>query len=489
MKTPSINPDGGNTMIMALATILILSLIGANVLGNLTTRYNVSNTQVRGWKQAQQAAEAAADIAYAEIRKTLVDRTNPAFVGWTADGATLTSPVTTFGDSNLQASATVEPFYWDPMTGNPWYRIRAKGTAPLPGLKRVTMDSRMNVDTRGDSLLRKIDFNFDHFIANYGPKGDGVGKALISVAAPQISRRLELVAAPVTPFSAAIKASGTYYGLGSAAQIDSYDSSVGPYPGWDVARGTDDPITNPRFKDSQSGHVQIGTGTATVMGYIYGNLATNGGTVRRGEYVKGTIDNNVPFTLPPYKMPTMERIREVTLSNVTSTMTLTPPDSGTARAPVYYELSSFNGDLTINRVSPTADTYVAFRVMNDFRGGVTVKPGVHAQFFIEGSIIIRKAGDIVNQTGYPGNVQFYGISPTNPSTTQVVTMGPPGNFSAVIYAPSADYSMNGNPDITGALVCHNFYANGNTGWHYDRQLDSVGEAVDYRVASYVEDIR
>jgi hypothetical protein len=49
--------------------------------------------------------------------------------------------------------------------------------------------------------------------------------------------------------------------------------------------------------------------------------------------------------------------------------------------------------------------------------------------------------------------------------------------------------MNGNPDVIGAIVCKTFYGNGNTSWHYDRALDSMGDAVDYRVASYVEDTR
>jgi hypothetical protein len=49
--------------------------------------------------------------------------------------------------------------------------------------------------------------------------------------------------------------------------------------------------------------------------------------------------------------------------------------------------------------------------------------------------------------------------------------------------------MNDNPDITGALVCHTFYGNGNTAWRYDRRLDHLGEIIDYRVSSYVEEIR
>ena len=192
MKTRQSVSTAGNTLLLALGTIVILSAVGANVLGNLTTRYNVSNNQVRGWKQAQHAAEAAGDIAYAEVRKAALDPANSIFEptgavclakGWTKNGSTYTSPVTTFGPDNLIASSTVDHFYNDPFTGNPWYRIRAKGTAPLRGLKRVGMDDRMGPGTRGDSLLRKIDFTYDHFIAAYGPNGDGVGKAIVPVAA------------------------------------------------------------------------------------------------------------------------------------------------------------------------------------------------------------------------------------------------------------------------------------------------------------------
>ena len=65
----------------------------------------------------------------------------------------------------------------------------------------------------------------------------------------------------------------------------------------------------------------------------------------------------------------------------------------------------------------------------------------------------------------------------------------PGNYSATFYAPSADTKIWGNPDITGAIVCKTFYENGNASWHYDRALNLVGERTDYRIASYVEDMR
>jgi len=104
-----------------------------------------------------------------------------------------------------------------------------------------------------------------------------------------------------------------------------------------------------------------------------------------------------------------------------------------------------------------------------------------------------KAENIINTSGYAGNLQFYAISPTDPNVQQTIDLNSGGGsnsgFSAVFYAPAANFTINGAPDIIGAVVCKNFYANGNVHWHYDRRLDTEGTAVDYRIVSYVEDIR
>src|SRR5438105_6839524 len=103
--------EEGNVLICALCTILIISLIGANVLQNCTTRFNVSSSQVRSWKESLFAAEAGGDIAYAEIRKTAIDPTH-AFTGWTNSGAQHVSPLTTFGSNGLVTSSVVDLFYY-----------------------------------------------------------------------------------------------------------------------------------------------------------------------------------------------------------------------------------------------------------------------------------------------------------------------------------------------------------------------------------------
>jgi hypothetical protein len=490
--------EDGNVLICALCTILIISLIGANVLQNCTTRFNVSSSQVRSWKESLFAAEAGGDIAYAEIRKTVLDPTS-AFAGWTSAGVKHVSPVTTFGGNNLVTSTVVDQFHNDP-AGNPWYRVRSKGTAPVMGLARTGMDDRMGAGTRGDSLLRKIDFKVDHFIATYGPEGDGVGPTPVPVAAPQITRRIEQISAPITPFEAAIKAAGTFYGLGSAAYVDSYRSSTGPY---DPSVKTNP--ADPRYVDSQSGTVEINSAIATIQGNIFGNLYTNGGTVtKKTTSVSGVIDNNVPFSLHDLEMPSTTTWNYVsTPDQVTGNTVITPPQPGTAAAPNYYVFSYFvnNGNLTVNPAmvgGVAQETYVVIRVNGDIGNStssqptITVPAKVHLKIYFTGNFQ-TKAENIINTSGYSGNLQFYAISPTDPSVQQTINLNSGGGanagFSAVFYAPSADFTINGGPDITGAIVCRNFYANGNVHWHYDRKLDSEGAAIDYRIVSYVEDIR
>jgi hypothetical protein len=472
--------ENGSVLICVLCTILILSLIAGNVLFNCITRYNVASGQVRGWKESLYAAEAGGDVAFAEIRKTVFDSTH-AWNGWTATGSTYSYSPAPFGRDNLKTTVAVDPFYYD-SSGNPWYRIRAKGVAPVLGLTRVTMDDRVNSGTRGDSLLRKIDFKYDHFAAAYGPNGDNVGKIIQTVAYPQIARRIELVAAPVTPFGdTAIKASTSFYGPGSAGMVDSYNSANGPY--YFAANNPSDP----HYSDSHSGSVALGTGTFNLGGDIWGSVSTNGGNVTAGTRIHGTIDNNVPFTIPPYVMPSNLPLPQASPTRISGNVSLTPSTAGTSAVPNYYVVSSFTGSLTVNQVG-TDQTYVDIHVTGDITGSIDVKPNVHVKIYFDGNVNV-KARDIVNETGLAGNLQFYGVSPTDPTITQSIDIQSPGNYSATFYAPSADTKIWGNPDITGAIVCKTFYENGNASWHYDRALNAVGERTDYRVASYVEDMR
>src|SRR4029077_6079648 len=96
MRISNDNDRQGNVLLCVLCIILVVSLIGANVLFNSVTRFNSASSQVRSWKESLDAAEAGGDMAYAEVRKTILDPTN-AFSGWTYSGGIYTNSPITFG--------------------------------------------------------------------------------------------------------------------------------------------------------------------------------------------------------------------------------------------------------------------------------------------------------------------------------------------------------------------------------------------------------
>ncbi|MDQ6908005.1 MAG: hypothetical protein M3176_14375, partial [Chloroflexota bacterium] len=201
---------------------------------NATARYNASSTQVKGWKEALVAAEAGGDMAFDVLRRNVASPQEAfsAARGWTSPApAPITStdswslgyddasPVTFGSDARLRARVTIDRFQLVPGSATVgYYRIRSTGTAQVTGLKRVGMDNRTNILTKGDNLLRKIDFNFQHFKTTYG-YGDALpqatpnatnGKAIApaavtNTAKPEVSRRVEMVAVPVMPIEGAVR--------------------------------------------------------------------------------------------------------------------------------------------------------------------------------------------------------------------------------------------------------------------------------------------
>ena len=556
MKTQSHQTNSGNILLCALCTIVIVSLIGANSLVNCTRHYNITAKQLKGWKEALYAAEAGGDAGFDEVRKAL----DPGNLPFTADGwTTAPSPAPTpgpawtktfsgFGQaSNLSTTVTI-----DKLTDNtgtipnttPYYRIRATGTARLFGLPRVGLSDQSlaggpnfvaNSASRGvgETLLRKIDFKYDHFKATYGD-GDGHGLSLTSVSNPQITRRIELVAVPkYYVFGGALRVVNGFNGPGNGGLIDSYNSKnpTNPNPSSPQVVNNDIPgpnttsyygsnPTNPAYlADAHDGDVSVGTKNFADGGPTWGDVVTNGGNVTHsGHQISGTIDNNVPFTIPPLSAP--DTTGFTTVNSGTGTVTAI----GTSESsPTGFVYSGITGSKTIengNASNPTFPyAYAKIVVNGDITGRITVEKGVTAEIWFTGNIKV-KAGDLDNQNvdrgtqtpspgslGIPpsipptqaddpnasrvGHLKFFGISPTTSGTTQTIEINSPGNLFATFYAPSADIIVAGNPDIFSAIVGRSFSGNGDTAFHYDKALNQVdiGVVTDYHVISYVEDVR
>jgi hypothetical protein len=322
---------------------------------------------------------------------------------------------------------------------------------------------------------------------------------------------VELIAVPVEPFDGALKCLADFSGPGSAGIVDSYDSKNGTYPGNSVATNP----ASPYYADARNGNVSVNTPNFSQGGYIYGDVTTNGGNVTNPPaHISGTIDNAVSFTAPDVKQPS-PTYKVGTPDPIVPSATAANPAT-----PDWYLYPSFGGK-TINALTDGAghpvETYVNIVVSGDV-GDVTIAKGVNAKIWFAGDLS-AKARDLVNNnvdgpasgtykattfnvsTGVPltyaptdnysraGHMQFNGISPVG-GGTQSIHIAPPGDFWATFYAPDADFTVNGNPDMYGAIVCKTYMGNGNTGFHFDKALwGKAGPPVEYRLASYVEDIR
>jgi hypothetical protein len=545
MKMQLERTNTGSTIICALFTILIISLIGANVLLNCTTRYNSSSKQVKGWKEALYAAEGGGDIAFSVLHirvprdATDLPTTFPLSGGWHTSGSSYSNGPYTFGQKladgtgSLKTNVTIDQRATTMPNGQQvmYFRIRSQGTATLFGLPRVGMDDRMDSMTKGDSLLRKIDFKYDHFKAKYGD-GDGISPTITPVPYPQVTRRIETIAVPqFASFTGGLRVGNAFAGPGHAGVIDSYNSkNYSLHPGY--AYNPAD-ATNPAsayYADSRNANVSVGTANFTDWGPIYGNVTTNGGNVTHsGANISGTIDNNVPFTIPPLVIPNTGVASGFTAkSGTTLDLSALPAGTGTTPlAPAQYVYSSLTSGLTItgqtvggsgpNKNAPI-ETYVTIVVgsagstTGDI-SGITIGPGVNAKIYFTGSLNVNAsalvnnnvdgAAGVYNADGSTssdysraGHLQFYGISPTDGSTQSIaITPGGGGNTGvyATIYAPGANISVTGNVNWYGAILGSGFSGNGNgggnTSFHYDTQIAGDGVVTGYQIASYIEDVR
>jgi hypothetical protein len=556
MKTQVHGEANGNVLICALCTIVIISLIGANVLVNCTRHYNITAKQLKAWKEALYAAEAGGDAGFDEVRKAL-DPINLPFItdGWAVapspaptPGPAWTKTISSFGQAgSLSTTVTI-----DKLTDNtgtipaaiPYYRIRSVGTARLFGLPRTGLSDQLytgaphfgaNSASRGvgDTLLRKIDFNYDHFKATYGD-GDGNNIGLSTVAYPQITRRIELIAVPkYFVFSGAMRVVNMFDGPGSGGFIDSYNSKnpTNPNPSSPKVVNNDvpgpnttsyygsNPANSTYLADAHDGDVSVGTKNFAVGGPIWGDVVTNGGNVTHSGYqVSGIIDNNVPFTVPPLSAPDTTGFTAVNAGTGTVTAIGTSESS-----PTGFIYSGISGSKTIkngNASSPTFPyAYAKIVVNGDITGKIAIEKGVTAEIWFTGNVKV-KGEDLDNQnvdrgtqTANPGNagvppsipptpaddpnpsrvghLKFFGISPTIPGSTQTIEIDSHGNVFATFYAPSADITLTGDGDVFSAIVARSFSGNGDIGFHYDKALNQVdmGVATDYQIASYVEDVR
>ena len=473
----------GSTLLISMIFLGVLMAVGGATFTMIQHRYRQVH-QNATWQEALLAAEAGVDLAVNEMRKELYDPSH-AWGEWAnnPDGtSTENSESTTVyytskvllregegGQRSYSKISVDAPSFLLDASGEQWFRVRSLGVANIPGGRVVAGD-------KTDLRLRKFDLITDH----------RTGQPVL----PQATRLIEAIVKPVGTFRLALFGVKTIDMNNHNIVVDSYDSR-------DPNKSTDgfyDPA-----KRQQNGNIATnGTLIEAGSAHIYGDAATNGGTVLNATNVTGEIRDDF-----------YQELFAVTRPNVLA-------DSGTPTSisgdtiidakpgdPTQVILSQINlSGQSVLRVRGAADgsaTYAQIVVNGGISTGgqaqIVVDPGVHVRVFVAGDVDI--AGNGIINTNSPLNLQFYGLdrpanadgSPVSPGSMKIAGNG---GFRGTAYAPSYNVTMvgGGNADtIYGSFVGWTVSMTGVQSVHYDEALGDGGLISDYKVVSWFEDAR
>ena len=522
--------------IIALLSLVILSLVAAAILRNVVPRYHVSY-QTAGWQEARLAAEAGVDLALERLNKNVpvVSASTADWVGWkqdattaasgtlfakntatavsglTASGNALTASVPIYLDNvdvspsaGTRAAADIQltALYPNPSLSNPWFRIRSMGTAGLPGPARSASD-------RMDTSLRRLSLR-----SPMRPQlaADDV-LTPTTVPFPNASRIVEVLARPVTPFSKAIVTQqNMVLGNSSGWQVNSYDSSDpnksgtnGVYPG----------DSSPKIQSN--GDIASNAALATTTTYgplivangaqVLGSVSTNGGddpaTTTTYENVSGSggIDQNRidddfydPLLAAPVPTPSSYLIKP----NYSAGAPFAA--SGSTTTENYYRVYANEAQLGSFAVSGTGR--ITIFIDGDWNLGngngafVQIPPGVQATIYVKGNIDFGNG--LVNtnaaSTKIAANLVIYGVPDADASgnlPARTLSSSGSSEIAAAFYGPSYAVSLNGTAEWYGSVAAYSYTISGGGGggFHYDEALAGVGYVRKFEIVSYFEDSR
>ena len=477
MKKPPVNKpslravrrrQSGSAVLAALAILAVTLIAVGAALFQASHRFRTGHQSGR-WAQAEQAAEAGAEIALLAAQKTswIAD-------GWSAaPGAPGTSPVTKTialdagvpATGPISASVSVEKIT---MGTREWLRIRSKGVADMAG------GARAGIDTR-DVLLRKLSLRSDRTTG-------------LAVTTPQAMRTIEILAEPFgkSPFRRALLLNKKFNMNGGT--IDSFDSrdpakSTGSF--YDIA------------KRQSNGDVGVNDteGFSDLKGaYVYGDVAYSGPAITGTSNVQGNI--TTPFSDPtdPVPAPAWTTFNALpTIINNTATLS-----GGPETSPARYKVSSvtLSGGkvLTLAPHAPGEESYVEIWVTGKLTttgtSYILLQPGVHATYHVEGDIALTGTS-FDNQSNLAANNIINAVTPPAGVTRSVKISGN-GAFIGAINAPGSDFTIFGSSAFYGALIGKTLNVIGSADIHYDealRKFSGSGATGAWRVASWVEAVR
>lgn len=261
-----------------------------------------------------------------------------------------------------------------------------------------------------------------------------------------------------------------------SADIDSYDSSLGPY---NTSTNRSD-----RATVATNATVQI-SGSAT----IYGSVATGGPapSVGGSGRIYGATSPSSPLVDPSRvrtdfnanltdaTVPTGTAVSLGAYSVAGSSTASLPRTGDVAGANGRYLYSctslSVGGSGKLNITGPvdiiiTGNVSIGGSGYIAVGGGTSVNPSLN--LYSPGTIDLGGSG-MVNNTSLPIKATIWGTKASG-STVQTITVGGSAAFYGTVYAPNGNITVSGSGGVYGALVGNAVTLSGSGDVHYDLQL-------------------
>jgi Tfp pilus assembly protein PilX len=142
------------------------------------------------------------------------------------------------------------------------------------------------------------------------------------------------------------------------------------------------------------------------------------------------------------------------------------------------ETLTIQGDVTLVL---TAATGRALDVTGN--AAIIIPAGSSLILYVEGSVLIAGNG-LGNANVRPGSCRLWGTGAAN--SGQDIKLAGNGALKAVVYAPHAAVTVNGNGDVMGALVGQTITFTGNASFHYDESLAHEGDETPFQAVHWQE---
>ncbi len=470
--------ERGVTLLIALITLLIVSLLGAGIIF-VTRTETATSANYAKLMQARYAAEAGVQSTINWLSNNYTAPTSFASYTMSTNPVQCASGCTTNGNPVVLSGMTgVSSNYPDSTVASAYNT--ALNNQFLPGPSNVfysTYATLLTMDSNGSQTGQIT--------------SQGTAKGL-STANIQLTATYERIQAKSSLFKYAVFGTSPTCGsviFSGGGGTNSFDSSAGTY-------AATQQLSNGNIGSNGNFNLSGGGGTAPIIKTISGTLNTpksgvgtcssgspNAETVGSGWTTGALTQLPAPVAYPAPTMPTpappttAQDIRN-NCSGVSGCSCYPSGGYACTNSGPYQLTPGTYGNLNLSggkTLHLSAGTYNVNSI-NISGGGFIVIDSGPVLFYPAGQGILAgsccavnlSGGSISNPGGIPANFQIM-----TASAADITLSGGAGNYG-VVYAPNSGITISGGGDLYGAVVGSTINNSGGTSIHYDRALGNIG---------------